>query len=190
MLPFSSVSSSEHNKWDNKWCQDIWILCPIPLFMWSYVSWLSWMLCYEGSIFNSAAWGKGPVPGQAWEKVKPSPALVQHNHHTYRDKPWRRWLQWWWWWWLAWRSCLQDSCDLSSWLYIYQLNSESVLWSICDIHAYINISAIWATSNISLPVFIFNSVFWFDSPSSFLLSAMSGHFCQCFWDLNAFSSKH
>lgn len=53
------------------------------------------------AVFNSAAWGKGPVPGQAWEKVKPSPALVQHKHHTYRDKPWRRWLQWWWWWRLA-----------------------------------------------------------------------------------------
>lgn len=41
------------------------------------------------------------------------------------------------------------------------------------IHGYINTSAIRATSKISLPLFILNSVFWFYFPSSFLLSAMS-----------------
>lgn len=39
------------------------------------------------SFFNSAAGERVWFQGRLSEKVKPSPALMQHKHHTYRDKP-------------------------------------------------------------------------------------------------------
>lgn len=120
---FPCFSSSQHNKWDNKWCQDIWILCPIPLYMWSCLLAESSTLLWRQR-FQFSCLGNESGPGAGLGKGEAITSTHAAQVHICKDELWRRWRQWWC---LAWRPCLQGSCDLSDELDTNQLNAESVI---------------------------------------------------------------